>query len=109
MTWRATSGGPSGEDLTLFPFDTQFCELQYGSVADSARRVNYTLMGPGNPYRDSVGLEGPIISSVSFDVTAVGGRACTLCQHFFPPHLQGGAGLSRRPRLKSLTGAQSAR
>jgi hypothetical protein len=46
--------GPWGKDLTLFPFDTQFCELQYGSVADSARRVNYTLMGPGNPYADSV-------------------------------------------------------
>jgi hypothetical protein len=33
-----------GVDLTLFPFDTQLCELQYGSWAQNGGRVNYTLM-----------------------------------------------------------------
>lgn len=63
-----------GVDLTLFPFDVQFCELQFGSWADSQRRVNYTLMGPGNPYDTSVGIEGPVIQSVSFQVNLVGGE-----------------------------------
>ena len=31
-------------------------------------------MGPDNPYSSSVGLEGPIIQSVSFEVTTVGGE-----------------------------------
>ena len=62
-------------DLTLFPFDVQFCELQYGSWADSQRRVDYTLMGAGNPYDTSVGVEGPVIQSVSFHVSLVGGEA----------------------------------
>lgn len=42
--------------------------------ADSDRRVNYTLMGPGNPYESSVGVEGPVIDSMSFHVHLVGGE-----------------------------------
>ena len=65
---------PQGIDLTLFPFDIQYCELQYGSWTDSDSRVNFSLMGPGNPYVGSVATEGPAVESVSWDVSMIGGE-----------------------------------
>jgi hypothetical protein len=56
----------------------QHLQLEHHKVI-STLAFNFNLrrymMGPENPYPKSVGLEGPIIQSVSFEVTTVGGRA----------------------------------
>ena len=62
---------PAKIDLTLFPFDTQYCELKFGGWNEGGKRMNLKLMDPGPDGHSTPPIDG-LLSSNSWKATVAG-------------------------------------